>query len=77
MVAGKYGYRGNSPRKGEFQAKLSRTRGGSGWPLSPVGICGSEANPDYFFVGRTGAENCSVRSRSVMSTTVSIGATSS
>lgn len=31
----------------------------------------------YFFAGRSGAENCSVRSRSVMSTTVSIGAVSS
>ncbi len=31
----------------------------------------------HFFPGRTGAENCSVRSRSVMSTTVSIGAVSS
>ncbi|MHC2433412.1 hypothetical protein ACVMB0_000787 [Bradyrhizobium sp. USDA 4451] len=31
----------------------------------------------YFFTGRSGAENCSVRSRSVMSTTVSIGAVNS
>ena len=32
---------------------------------------------DYDRGGRTGAENCSVRSRSLMSTTVSIGADSS
>ncbi len=45
---------------------------------SPM-IAAGEMLPARYLIlmGRTGAENCSVRSRSVMSTTVSIGAISS
>jgi len=42
-----------------------------------IGPCVRREDGGFYFPCRTGAEICSVRSRSVMSTTVAIGAVSS
>ncbi len=54
-----------------------RWYGNSRYGLGSAGTTIEFAAVDVLRFGFTGAENCSVRSRSVMSTTVSIGAVSS